>query len=194
MVFTTFRHNLVLLSWAEIRLQSIWDVYFMFQRHNGNIEQYLIFIFNWTYCFISLENTLPIARANMLVYTKKTVTVAVVILMTIALCSADIQEVRTQFVKNKLLSTSYATKLHISKLNCVQWCSRDRQMGKCKIAGYSKTCCLSMDNPEDALQVDDEMAGVFFIGKFLCFIRIVIINNLMYLYVHFRTAFILFWV
>jgi len=118
----------------------------------------------------------------MLVYTKKTVTVAVVILMTIALCSADIQEVRTQFVKNKLLSTSYATKLHISKLNCVQWCSRDRQMGKCKIAGYnkySKTCSLSMANTEDALQVDDEMAGVFFIGKFLCFIRIVIINNLM---------------
>jgi len=104
----------------------------------------------------------------MLFYTKKAVTVAVVILMTIALCSADIQEVRTEFVKNKVLSSSYATKQHISKLNCVQWCSRDRQVGKCKTAGYnkySKSCSLSMDNLEDVLDIDDEMTGVFFIGK-----------------------------
>jgi len=100
----------------------------------------------------------------MLFYTKKAVTVAVVILVTIALCSADIQEVRTQFVKKKVLSTSYATKHHISKLNCVQWCFRDRQMGKCQIAGYNKyakTCSLSMDNPENLLDVADEITGVY---------------------------------
>jgi len=36
-------------------------------------------------------------------------------------------------------------------------------MGKCKIAGYnkySKSCSLRKDNPEDALDVADEMAGV----------------------------------
>jgi len=99
---------------------------------------------------------------------EKATTVAVVILMTIALCSADIQEVSTQFITNKVLSTSYATKQHISKLNCVEWCSRDRKMGRCKMAGYnkySKLCSLSMDNPEDALDVTDEMTGVFVIEQ-----------------------------
>ena len=118
--------------------------------------------------FISLKATEHIARVIMLYYTEKAATVAIVVLMTIALCSTDIQEVRTQFVKNKVLSTSYATKQHISKLNCVQWCSRDRQMGKCKIAGYnkySKMCSLSMDNPEDALDVADEMTGIFVIEQ-----------------------------
>jgi len=112
----------------------------------------------------------------MLFFTKHAATVAVVILMTIVLCSADIQEVRTEFVKNKVLSTSYATTQHISKLNCVQWCSRDRQMGKCKIAGYNKyakTCSLSMDNPEDLINVADEMTGVYVIeqaaGDTFCF-------------------------
>jgi len=100
----------------------------------------------------------------MLFYTKKAATVAVVILMTIGLCSADIQEVKTQFVKNKVLSTSYATKQHISKLHCVEWCSRDRQVGKCKTAGYnkySKTCSLSMDYQHTLLDVADETNGVF---------------------------------
>jgi len=76
------------------------------------------------------EKHITIARANMLVYTKMAVTVAVVILMTIAFCSVDIQEVKTLFVKNNVLSTSYATKQNIFKLNSVQWCSKNRQMGK----------------------------------------------------------------
>jgi len=121
------------------------------------------YLFHKTHC-ISLEDTVPIAPENMLFYTTKAATVAVVTLVTIALCSADIQEVRTQFVKNKVLSTSYATKHNISKLNCVQWCFRDRQMGKCKIAGYNKyakTCSLSMDNPENLMNVVDEMTGVY---------------------------------
>jgi len=108
------------------------------------------------------------ARANMLFYTKKAVTVAVVIFITIALCSAKKQEVRMQFVRNKVLFTSYATKLNISELNCARWCARDKQVGKCKMAGYnkhSKSCSLSMDNPEDALDVADERTGVFVIKQ-----------------------------
>ena len=99
---------------------------------------------------------------------EKATTVAVVILMTIALCSADIQEVNTQFKTNKVLSTSYATKQHISKLNCVQWCSRERKIGKCKIAGYNKhakECSLSMDNIEDTLDIANEMTGIYVIGE-----------------------------
>jgi len=101
---------------------------------------------------------------KMLFYTKKAVTVAVVILMTIALCSTNIQEVRTQFVKNKFLSTIYATRQSISQLQCVQWCSTERKSGKCKIAGYnkySKACSLSMDYQHNLLDVADETTGVF---------------------------------
>jgi len=100
----------------------------------------------------------------MLYYTEKAATVAVVFLMTIALCSTTVQEVRTQFVKNKLLSTIYATKQPMSQLYCVEWCSRERQSGKCTIAGYnksSKTCKLSMDYQHNLLDVADETTGVF---------------------------------
>ena len=113
---------------------------------------------------ISVGDTLPIARANMLFYTKKVVTVAVVILMTIALCSANKQDVRMQFVKKKVLHTTYATKETNSELNCARWCLKDKQLGKCKMAGYnkySKSCSLSMDNPADALDVNDEMSGIY---------------------------------
>jgi len=115
------------------------------------------------FCFEVNEH---FAKEVMLFYIKIAATVAAVILMTIALCSADIQEVRTQFLQNKFLSTSYATKKPISKLHCVQWCSRDRQMGKCKIAGYNKyakECKLSMDNTQDLMDVSDEVSGVFVI-------------------------------
>ena len=90
----------------------------------------------------------PNARVKMLYYTEKAATVAIVFLMTIALCSTTIQEVRSQLVKNKLLSTIYATRLPISQIHCVQSCSKDRQLGKCRIVGYnklSKACMLSMD-------------------------------------------------
>jgi len=129
-----------------------------------------------------------IASETMLYCDKeKATTVAVVFLLTIAFCSADIQEVRTQFITNKVLSSSYATKQHISKLKCVEWCSRDRKMGKCKMAGYnkySKTCSLSMDNPADALDVADEMTGVFVIeqaaGDFVITSKIIALVSLFF--------------
>jgi len=102
----------------------------------------------------------------MLYYTNKAATLAVVVLMTIALCSTTMRDARTQFVKNKLLATSYATEQAISQLNCVRWCFRDGNKGKCKIAGYSlseNVCSLSMDSPEDLMDVADEMSGVFVI-------------------------------
>jgi len=76
------------------------------------------------------------------------------------------RDARTQFVKNKILSTSYATKQPISQLNCVRWCVSDGNKGKCKIAGYNlsgNSCSLSMDNQEDMMEVADEMSGVFVI-------------------------------
>jgi len=106
----------------------------------------------------------------MIFYTEKVANVAIVFLITIGFCSANIQEVRTQFVTNKLLSTSYATRQPISGINCVQWCFEDRQTVKCKTAGYNKyakSCSQSMDNPNDRLDVVDAMTGVFFIGDYL---------------------------
>jgi len=102
----------------------------------------------------------------MLYYTKKAATVAVVVLMTIALCSTAMRDARTQFVKNKLLATSYATEQANSQLNCVRWCFSGGNKGKCKTAGYNastNSCRLSMDNPEDLTDVADEMSGVFVI-------------------------------
>jgi len=104
----------------------------------------------------------------MLYFTEKAATVAIVFLMTIALCSTTIQEVRTQFLKNKVLASSYATKQPISQLHCVEWCSRERQVGKCRIAGYhrsAKMCQLSMDYPYTLLNVANEMTGVFLIEE-----------------------------
>jgi len=88
--------------------------------------------------------------------------------MTITLCLADIQEVRTQFVRNKLLSTSYASKQPISKLHCVEWCFRERQNGKCKTAGYNKytkVCSLSMDYLHTLQNAADKANGVFLMDE-----------------------------
>jgi len=76
------------------------------------------------------------------------------------------RDARTQFVKNKILSTSYATKQPISQLSCVRWCFSDGNKGKCKTAGYNvseSSCSLSMDTTEDLMDVADEMYGVFVI-------------------------------
>jgi len=102
----------------------------------------------------------------MFFYTKKAATFAVVFLITIGFCSTTMRDARTQFVKNEILSTSYATNQPISQLNCVRWCFSDGNKGKCKIAGYKlsdKSCSLSMDNPEDLMEVADELSGVFVI-------------------------------
>jgi len=112
----------------------------------------------------------------MLYYTEKAATFAIVFLMTFAFCSTTIQEVRTQFVKNTLLSTIYATRQSISQLHCVQWCSTERKSGKCKIAGYNKhakACSLSMDYQHNLLDVADETKGVFLMeeGNFPSFMK-----------------------
>jgi len=47
----------------------------------------------------------------------------------------------------------------------VERCNKERQNGRCTLAGYNKatkTCYLSVDDPHNALDTPDEMAGVFF--------------------------------
>jgi len=44
------------------------------------------------------------------------------------------------------------------------WCNKGRQTGGCTLTGYNKatkTCDLSVDDPQDVLDTSDEMSGVF---------------------------------
>ena len=85
--------------------------------------------------------------------------------MKITQCTATIQSASTRFTEKKCVATSYTTYQQISKIKCVEKCNQERQKGMCTLAGYNKatkTCYLSIDDPQDALDTTDEMAGVFF--------------------------------
>jgi len=89
----------------------------------------------------------------------------IILLFTISLCNAEILSVTTKFTEKKSVATSYTTLQKISKIKCVEKCNKDRQNGRCTLAGYNKatkTCYLSDDDPQAALDTDDEMTGVFF--------------------------------
>jgi len=86
------------------------------------------------------------------------------LLACITLCTATIQTVTTTFTKKKSVSTSYTTLQNISKIRCVAKCNRDSQIN-CTLAGYdeaTKTCYLSVDDPQNAVNTTDDMHGVFF--------------------------------
>jgi len=86
------------------------------------------------------------------------------LLASITLCTSTIQSVTTTFTKMKSVATSYATLENISKIRCVERCNRDSQVN-CTLAGYdkaTKTCYLSVDNPQNPVNTTDDMHGVFF--------------------------------
>jgi len=86
-------------------------------------------------------------------------------LLTVSLCTANIQSVITKFTEGKKVSTSYTTLQKISKTQCVERCNKEKQTGRCTLAGYNKatrSCYLSVDGPQDVLDTTDEMYGVFF--------------------------------
>jgi len=89
----------------------------------------------------------------------------IVLLMTITLSNANIQSVTTLFTEKKFVATTHTTLQNISKIKCVERCNQERQNGRCTLAGYNKatkTCYLSVDDPQDVLDTTDEMTGVFF--------------------------------
>jgi len=88
-----------------------------------------------------------------------------ILLVVLALCNANIQSATTRFTEKKSVATSHTTLTRTSKIKCVEKCNKERQNGRCTLAGYNKatkTCYLSIDDPLDALDTDDEMTGVFF--------------------------------
>jgi len=90
---------------------------------------------------------------------------SVVLFLTIAVCSATIQNVMTRFTVNKSVATSYTTLQKISKIECAIRCHKERLNGRCTLAGYNKatrTCYLSVDNPQDIIDTTDDTSGVVF--------------------------------
>ena len=60
------------------------------------------------------------------------------------------ESVMTRFTEKKCVATSHTTLQQISKIKCVERCNKERQNGRC------------VDDPQDAQDTPDEMAGVFF--------------------------------
>ena len=90
---------------------------------------------------------------------------AIILLLTISLCYADIQSVATKFTEMKSVVTSYVTLQDISKIKCVEKCNKERQNNRCTLAAYdkrTKTCYLSDDDPMNVLDTENKMIGVFF--------------------------------
>ena len=90
-----------------------------------------------------------------------------VCLVSITFCTATIQSVATKFTEKKSVLTSHKTMQNISDIQCVRKCKKEQQNGMCSLAGYNKstkTCYLSVDNPQDVLNTTDEMSGVFLFG------------------------------
>jgi len=90
---------------------------------------------------------------------------SLILFLVISLCNANIESVTTLFTEKKCVATSHTTLQKISKIRCVEKCNQERQKGRCTLAGYNKatkTCFLSVDNPQDVLDTTDEMTGVFF--------------------------------
>jgi len=114
-----------------------------------------------------------------------------ILLVSIILCSATIQSVTTRFTEKKKVATSHTTLQNFSKIKCVERCNKENRNGRCTLAGYNKatkTCFLSVDDPQDALDATDEMSGVFFYepeSSMICTtffsIKISIVTQLLYI-------------
>jgi len=107
------------------------------------------------------------AITDMAFWLEHFVRTSIVLLLTFCLCNANIQSVTTTFSERKSVATSHTTLQKISKIKCVEKCNKERQNGMCTLAGYdkrTKTCYLSNDDPQNVLDTNDEMTGVFFYG------------------------------
>ena len=102
--------------------------------------------------------------AKMFWHIKTVATYTVVILATVSLSHADLQDFVATFFKGKTVATSYLTHERRSKVQCAEKCYNERKQGRCRIAGYNKgtkICHLSMDCPYDVFDIADDSSGVF---------------------------------
>ena len=92
---------------------------------------------------------------------------ALLLVITVALTRATIEEVRATFVAQRQVTNSHAVLPDYSMIQCVRACLSEGQKGMCNVAGYNKvtqTCYLSMDDPQDVVSVGDKNIGVFSIS------------------------------
>lgn len=112
---------------------------------------------------------------------------ATLLVITVALTRATIKEVQATFVAQRQVTNSHAVLPKYSKSQCMRTCFTEGQKDRCNVAGYNKatkTCYLSMDDPQDVASVDDENIGVFYLreaqGIYLIFVFRVIPCNYSY--------------
>jgi len=93
-----------------------------------------------------------------------TATIAVLFMLSIVLCEGHIEDVQTEFLKGKALSSSHTTLQPYSKIECVKKCYEEGRKDRCNVAGYDKTtksCHLSLDKDTDIVDATAEAAGVY---------------------------------
>jgi len=108
--------------------------------------------------------------------------------LTISLCAATSQEIRTRFVTGKFVTTSHTTLQPYSQIQCVDRCFREARNGRCSVAGYNKTaqyCYLSIDSQQDLVDNADLSVGVFYVhqdttGRTVLFSKLIHVNTVAY--------------
>jgi len=89
---------------------------------------------------------------------------AFVLMLSIVLSKGHIEDIKTEFVKGKLVSTSHTTLQPYSKIECVKKCYDEGKKDNCNVAGYdksTKSCHLSLDMDTDVVDAASETAGVY---------------------------------
>jgi len=96
-------------------------------------------------------------------YFKTVATFAVVILAIMSHSRADVYLYKATFITRKILPTKYLTIQPFSIIQCAAKCYEEERQGRCSIAGYNtatKSCFLSMDSWNDAIDFPDDSFGI----------------------------------
>jgi len=87
----------------------------------------------------------------------------------VIVCGATLLTTHAKFISGKAVASNFRSIEHESQIKCVWECMEEGRKGVCTVAGYNATshmCQLSVDSPQDVVDVEDEMAGVFVIGLY----------------------------
>ena len=96
-------------------------------------------------------------------YFKTVAPFAVVILAIVSQSRADVYLYTATFVMRKIVPTRYLTIQPFSIIQCATKCYEEGRQGRCSIAGYNtttKSCYLSMNSWNDAIDVPDDTIGI----------------------------------
>jgi len=99
--------------------------------------------------------------------------VAFLIFFISSTCKANFLTTSANFVSGKAVSNSHTTIQPYSYMQCAVKCFEEGRNGRCNVAGYNialEACYLSVDTPQDVLDVADEMSGVLYMkdGEYEC--------------------------